>query len=58
MGEGGLNNFVGFALMNRKFSSVPELDVLYAMVTKVFVTPSLLRNYNVITVHETHRPKI
>ena len=43
------NNFAVIALMIMKLGTGIKLDVLYTMVTKTFVTPLLLRNYDVIT---------
>ena len=64
-GEGGgeimlvpHHNLVVFAPMTTIFATVIERDVLHIMVTKIFVTLSLLHNYDVITcIYETHRPK-
>ena len=55
MGGGGESmrvphhNFVVIALMIIKFGTGIKLDVFYPMLTKMFVTSLLLRNYNVIT---------
>ena len=46
MGGGGGG---GHAPMIMKFGAGIKLDIFYTMVTKNFVTPLLLRNYDVIT---------
>ena len=43
------HNFVVIALMIVKFGTSIKLDVFYTMVTEKFVTPLLLRHYDVIT---------
>ena len=43
------HNFVAIPLMIIKFGIDVKLDVFYTMVAKTFVTPLLLRNYDVIT---------
>ena len=43
------HNFVVIGLMIINFGTSVKLDVFYTMVTKEFVTPSLLRHYDVIT---------
>ena len=47
--EGPHHNFNVVAPMIMKFSTGVKLDVFYTMVIKKFVTPLLLRNYDVIT---------
>ena len=48
-GGGVLGSFVVIAPMIMKFGTGIKLDVFYTMVTKKFVTPLLLRNYDVMT---------
>ena len=43
------DNFVVIAPMITKFGTGIKLDVIYTMVTKMFVTSLLFRNYDVIT---------
>ena len=43
------HNFVVIAPMIMRFGRHVKLDVFYTMVTKKFVTPLLLRHYDVIT---------
>ena len=43
------HNFVVYAPMNMKFGTGVEVDVLYTVVAKKFVTSLLLHNYDVIT---------
>ena len=53
------HNFVVVAPMATKFDTAMELDVLYTLVTNLFVSSSLLRNYDVIIrIYEARRPKI
>ena len=47
--KGTHHNFVVHALMILKLGTDMELDVLYTMVTKHFVTMLLLSSYNAIT---------
>ena len=47
--KGTHHNFVVHALMIMKSGTDMELDVLYTMVTKHFVTMLLLSNYDAIT---------
>ena len=47
--EGPHHNFVVIAPMFMNFGTGVKLDVLYTMVTKIFVTSLLLRHYDVIT---------
>ena len=42
-------NFVVIAPMIMKFGTDIKLDVFYTMAAKTFVTPLLLRHYDVIT---------
>ena len=52
------HNSVVIALMIMKIGTGIKLDVFYATVTKPFVIPLLLRNYDVITLFwSTRRPK-
>ena len=43
------HNFVVIVPMIMKFSKGIKLDVFYTMITKKFVMPLLLRNYDVIS---------
>ena len=43
------HNFVVIPPMIMNFSTDIKLNVLYTMITKIFVTSLLLRNYDVIT---------
>ena len=47
--KGTHHTFVVHALMTMKLGTDMELDVLYTMVTKHFVTMLLLSNYDAIT---------
>ena len=47
--KGTHHNFVVHALMIMKLGTDMELDVLYTMITKHFVTMLLLSNYDAIT---------
>ena len=43
------HDFVVIGLMIKNFGKSVKLDVFYTMVTKEYVTSSLLRHYDVIT---------
>ena len=47
--EGPHHNFVVIAPVIMKFGTGVKLDVFYTMVTNKFVTPLLLRHYDVVT---------